>query len=82
MLAELLDRHAGNDAEARRLKQVFAGIIGAANSTAQKEGATGRPALRARFRSRFAQTRELPPGLIQDPDFELWIEKRAAELGS
>lgn len=81
VLQGLLRRHAAPE-DVRAVQMRLAGIIGAANSSARREGVTSRAELYARFASRFAKNRELPYSLLHDEDFETWLRKRAAELGN
>lgn len=80
VLAGLLDRHAEDGLAAERMRKTLAGIIGSANSRAGFEGRTARDELYVRFRSRFAPQRDIPESMLDDPDFELWLRKRADEL--
>jgi hypothetical protein len=79
ILAELLSRHGGN--ETAKLRQNLSGIIGYANSVAKREGVHSSASLYAFFRSRFAAKRPLADDLVDDPDFNVWLRKRAEELG-
>jgi len=79
ILAELLSRHGGN--ETATLRQNLSGIIGYANSVAKREGVHSSASLYAFFRSRFAAKRPLSDHLVDDPDFNVWLQKRAEELG-
>lgn len=80
VLAEIVARHAGDERERKRTYGTISSVIGAANSEAGREGRTSPEALHARFRSRFAVPRSLPSGLLQDPEFATWLERRACEL--
>jgi hypothetical protein len=81
ILEDLLGRHlSANDAQ--KVQMSLSGVIGSANSDARREGETGRGALYARFRGRFAKGRNYPDALLEDPQFERWIQKRADELGT
>lgn len=79
VLNEILGRHVGDDAA--KAKQQLSGVIGYANSVARKRGIHSKANLYAFFRSRFASERSLPDGLLDDPDFDAWLRKRAEELG-
>ena len=80
VLAALLERHAPDANDAQRIQRTLAGVIGAANSVARREGITGMAELHARFRSRFAKARDLPEEMLDDPEFEIWLQKRAEKL--
>lgn len=82
VLADLLERHAAGPDEAKSIQLSLSGVIGAANGTAKREGVTDVASLHARFRSRFAKVRDLPEEMLDDPDFETWLLKRAIELGT
>lgn len=82
VLAELLDKHVQNLDEQRAIQRTLAGVIGAANGEARREGDTANQSLYLRFRSRFAKKRDLPDVFVADPDFDVWIRKRADELAS
>jgi IrrE N-terminal-like domain len=83
LLLELARRYATPSEPVDRIRQRCGGAIGYAFGLARKEGETSNSQLRARFRGRFARTREnFPPGLLADPDFDRWISMRAAELGN
>lgn len=79
VFAGLLQRHAGDEAE--QMRNNLSGIIGYANGVARRAGTTSSGALYAFFRSRFASDRPLPDELVNDPDFDTWLLKRAEELG-
>jgi hypothetical protein len=82
LLLELAKRHATPSEPVNRIRQRCGGAIGYAFGLALKEGETSSLQLRARFRGRFARTRDnFPPGLLADSDFDKWISMRAAELG-
>jgi hypothetical protein len=79
VLDGLLLRHAGS--QEHRLRLSFGGIIGAANGAARREGVHDRGSLYAFFRSRFAKERSIPDEMLDDRDFDVWLRKRAEELG-
>jgi hypothetical protein len=81
LLEELARRYAGETRPERKIKESLAGILGYANSRAKLPEDRKVGSLYARFRSRFVVSRELPDGLLEDPDFELWLQARAHELG-
>ena len=81
ILEGLLCRHVA-PIDAQKVQMSLSGVIGSANSEARREGVTDRGALRARFRGRFAKARSYPDALLEDPDFERWIQKRADDLGT
>jgi hypothetical protein len=81
VLAGLFNRHVADLVERTNIQRTLSGVIGAANGEARREGETASDALYLRFRSRFARARALPEALLDDPDFDLWIRKRADELG-
>lgn len=80
VLDELLDRHVPAE---RQLftRQSVGGVVGAENDVARREGVTEPTALYGRFRARFAKRRDYPEGILEDPDFDRWLRKRAVELG-
>jgi hypothetical protein len=79
ILADLLNCHGGG--EAASLRQKLSGIIGYANSVAKREGITSPGPLYAFFRSRFSAERQFVDELLEDPEFDAWLRKRAEELG-
>jgi hypothetical protein len=79
VLDGLLLRHGGD--QQRNLRQSIGGIVGAANGVAKRDGVRDRGALYAFFRSRFAKDRGIPDALLDDPDFDIWLRKRAEDLG-
>lgn len=81
VLDALLADHGIGEAEARLVRQRLSGVIGYANGVARDDGVRDVDSLFVRFRGRFAKTRPLPDELLDDPVFELWIRKRAEELG-
>jgi hypothetical protein len=81
MLADIVSRHVETEAEHRRIYGSISSVIGAANSMAKREGLASAPQLHARFRSRFAVSRNMPQALLDDPEFARWLERRASELG-
>jgi hypothetical protein len=80
VLDALMARHAAGLEDERRLRLALSGVIGAANGDARRQGDTAVGSLHARFRGRFAKSRNVPPSMLADPEFELWLRKRAAEL--
>jgi hypothetical protein len=80
VLDNLLARHVA-PAEEHYIRQSLGGVIGSENSMARNENVRGRDALYVRFRARFAQARAYPDALREDPEFDLWLQKRAADLG-
>lgn len=80
LLVDLLSRYCGDDDEYQAVQKSLAGIIGAANSVARRENDTARKSLYLRFRARFAKERDLPDAMLDDPQFDCWIRKRADEL--
>jgi IrrE N-terminal-like domain len=80
VLKSLAGRHGTDDASRRRLIQRCGGIVGYAYGMEKKKGDLGAAHLLSVFRGRFARERGLPPGLLEDSDFELWLKLRAAEL--
>jgi hypothetical protein len=81
VLDALLERHVAPD-DVTKIRQSLGGVIGSINSMAKREGVTGRDALYARFRARFAQDRGYPESLLEDPELDLWIQKRADDLST
>jgi hypothetical protein len=79
VLDALLDRHL-TPANAQHVRQSLGGVIGAENSVAKREGVVDRGDLYARFRARFAKARDYPESLLEDPDFDIWVQKRADDL--
>ncbi len=63
------------------MRQSLGGVIGAENGLAKRESDQAADRLYVRFRARFAVPREYPIALLKDPDFDLWVRKRADELG-
>lgn len=80
ILDALMARHAADAEDESRLRLALSGVIGAANGDARRQGDTSAGSLHARFRGRFAKTRNLPAALLEDADFETWLRKRAADL--
>lgn len=79
VLDALMARHAGGADEERRLRLALGGLIGAAKSDAGRQGDTTAGSLRARFRGRFAKSRDVrcaPRG----PGLRALVRKRADEL--
>jgi hypothetical protein len=82
VLDELLQRYVADETIQHRVRQSLGGVIGAAHGEARRAGITRRDALFVRFRGRFAVHRpDLPEELLRDEDFEIWLRKRAQELG-
>jgi hypothetical protein len=79
VLDALLARHVAPE-DRHHVRQSLGGVIGSENSVARREGVRARNALYVRFRARFAKARDYPGPLLEDPDFDLWIQKRAADL--
>jgi hypothetical protein len=82
ILERLLDAHSPGPSERVAIARSLSGIIGAAKSVAIREGATTTAELYARFRLPFAKPRALPDSLLDDPDFDRWLRRRADELAS
>lgn len=83
ILQDLLGRHAKGQEDERRIAHALSGVIGAANGKVRHERGDSSPdGLYVLFRSRFAQQRRLPDGMLDDPAFELWLRKRAEQLGT
>ena len=81
VLSGLVARHVADVAEAERIAKSLGGVIGSADSEALRAGAITSEELVVRFRGRFANKRDLPSELLADADFELWLRKRADDLG-
>lgn len=82
VLKEIAQRHGTAADPPRRLIQRCGGILGYANGVAQKEKETDAARLYSIFKGRFAKERGLPPDLTEDPEFDVWLRLRAAELGT
>lgn len=82
VLDELLQRYVASETLQQRIRQSLGGVIGAAHGEARRAGITRRDGLFVRFRSRFAVHRpDIPDELLRDEDFEIWLRKRAQQLG-
>lgn len=81
LLKELAQRHGTSNDSARQLVQRCNGIVGFAYGTARREGETNAAHLYAVLRGRFAKKRGFPASLLEDPEFDAWLQLRAAELG-
>jgi hypothetical protein len=82
VLDELLERHIAKKATQAQVRQSLNGVIGAAHGEAKREGAVRAAELFVRFRGRFAlHRRNVPDTMVHDDDFEVWLHKRAEELG-
>ncbi len=82
VLDVMLERHLDDAGERSRVRASLGGVIGAAYGEATRQGPLAPAELYVRFRGRFAVHRPgIPNSLTRDPDFELWLHKRAEELG-
>jgi hypothetical protein len=82
VLDELLSRHVDDEVTRAHVRQSLGGVIGAAHGEAKRSGATRAAELFVRFRGRFALQRpSIPDAMVHDNDFEVWLHKRAEELG-
>lgn len=81
LLKELAQRHGTSNDPARQLVQRCNGIVGFAYDTARREGETNAAHLYAVLRGRYAKKRGFPASLLEDPEFDAWLQLRAAELG-
>lgn len=82
ILDRLLLQYASDEAHASELRKSFGGIAGAAKSmSTQRWGQAAPEQIYVRLRRAFAKKRdEVPEDLLDDPDFELWLRKRASEI--
>jgi len=58
------------------------GVIAAAHGEARREGRVDAAELYVRFRGRFAKARDLPEALLEDPEFDLLLHKRAEDFAA
>jgi hypothetical protein len=82
ILDSLLSKYAGNVGHAAELRQSFGGVAGAAKSMSMQHGGQApEQQIYVRLRRAFAKKREeVPDEMLDDPDFELWLRKRALEM--
>lgn len=83
VLASLLERYAEGSTEQEALRRSFAGIVGSANNSV----GMGRPytadELYSNLRRAFTRKRRgLPDGMLDDPEFAIWMRKRAREIAT
>lgn len=82
ILDSLLSRYARDAGHAAGLRQSFGGVAGAAKSmSTQRAGQASEQQIYMRLRRAFAKQRdEVPDEMLDDPDFELWLRRRAFEM--
>lgn len=82
LLMKLAAHHAPAGRPIEELLRSCNGILGYAADQARRAEEDSAAQLYAAFRERFAKSRNLPPTLIADPEFDVWLRLRATELGS
>lgn len=81
VLRALAYRHGTSAESSKRIVQRCGGILGFAYDGVVREGGeTDAAALYPIFKGRFAKERGFPPGLIEDPEFDIWLRLRADEF--
>ena len=82
LLDGMLARHVGDVSQVAALRQSFGGIAGSAKSSSMQRGGHASPdQVYLRLRRAFAKKRkDVPDGLLDDPEFDLWLRKRAHEI--
>jgi hypothetical protein len=82
VLEGLLDLHAPAQPDRGRMQGSLNGVIAAAHGEARREGRVDAAELYVRFRGRFAKARDLPDALLEDPEFDLLLHKRAEDFAA
>jgi Zn-dependent peptidase ImmA (M78 family) len=80
VLAALLDRHVTDPKKAHAIRASFGGIVGSANNSVGLGRRFTEEELYGRLRLAFTKTRDLPSALLDDPEFAIWMRKRAREV--
>ena len=82
ILDGLLARHVDDPSQIATLRQSFGGIAGSAKSMSmQRGGSASTEQVYLRLRRAFGKKRQdVPNGLLDDSDFDVWLRKRAHEI--
>lgn len=82
VLASLLDRHVQDSARAHAIRASFGGIVGSANNGGWLGRRYTEDELYERLRRAFTKSRDVPGSLLDDPEFLVWMRKRAREVAA
>lgn len=80
VLQEVTTRHSEDETAAKRLAHSISSIVGYAHGLTLRDPPFSVEKLLGHVRSRFAGRSDLPADLLEDPDFSLYLAKKADEL--
>jgi hypothetical protein len=80
VLRQVVERHTQDDDSATRLAHSVSGIVGYAYGLALRDPPVTPEKVLGKVRSRFAGRDDLPPALLDDPDFSVYLAKKTQEL--